>query len=155
MAGNFSVSLLLNRFFLGGLLGYIHSVCTNTKQRVPVQVSFFSSVAGNVSALPGAATPPGQPQPSPSQQGQFVFASPVPQIPGQPQAAGPHQGQVTPGQPQFTPSSLMYIPTNVPTSAASFMPGRPFVCLLRCHSSSGFKFKLFESLFSKSIDLRD
>lgn len=80
-------------------------------------------VAGNVSALPGAATPPGQPQPSPSQQGQFVFASPVPQIPGQPQAAGPHQGQVTPGQPQFTPSSLMYIPTNVPTSAASFMPG--------------------------------
>lgn len=86
-------------------------------------------VAGNMQALQGTATPPGQPQPSPSQQGQFIFAGPVAQMPGQPQGAGPHQGQVTPGPaPQFTQAPLMYIPNaNVPTSAASapvsFIPG--------------------------------
>ncbi|XP_068678937.1 ataxin-2-like protein isoform X1 [Montipora foliosa] len=77
-------------------------------------------VAGNMSALPGAGTPTGQPQPSPSQQGQFIFASPVPPIPGQPQAAGPHQGQVTPGPAQFTQQPLVYIPNaSVSSSGAS------------------------------------
>ena len=73
-----------------------------------------------MSALPGAGTPTGQPQPSPSQQGQFIFASPVPPIPGQPQAAGPHQGQVTPGPAQFTQQPLVYIPNaSVSSSGAS------------------------------------
>ena len=71
-----------------------------------------------MSAMQPAATPPGQPQPSPSQQGQFIFTGPVPQMPGQPQAPGPHQAQVT-GPAQF-PQPMMYIPNaSVPTSAAS------------------------------------
>lgn len=75
-------------------------------------------VTGNMSAMQPAATPPGQPQPSPSQQGQFIFTGPVPQMPGQPQAPGPHQAQVT-GPAQF-PQPVMYIPNaSVPTSAAS------------------------------------
>ena len=84
-------------------------------------VTFFCIilVAGNMSALPGAATPPGQPQPSPSQQGQFIFASPVPPLPGQPQGAGHHQGQVAPGPTQFPPQPVVYIPNaNVSSSAA-------------------------------------
>lgn len=78
---------------------------------------FVSLVAGNVSAIPGTATPPGQPQPSPSsQQGQFLFTGPVPQMPGQPQAAGPGPA----GPTQFTQAPLMYISNaNVPTSTAS------------------------------------
>lgn len=84
-------------------------------------------VAGNMSALPGAATSPGQPQPSPSQQGQFIFASPVPPLPGQPQGAGHHQGQVAPGPTQFPPQPVVYIPNaNVSSSAASavsYIPG--------------------------------
>lgn len=73
-------------------------------------------VAGNVSAIPGAATPPGQPQPSPSQQGQFIFTGPVPQMPGQPQAAGPGPA----GPAQFNQAPVMYIPSaNIPTSTAS------------------------------------
>lgn len=77
---------------------------------------FVSLVAGNVSAIPGTATPPGQPQPSPSQQGQFIFTAPVPQMPGQPQAAGPGPA----GPTQFTQGALMYIPNaSVPTSTAS------------------------------------
>lgn len=100
-------------------------------------------------ALQGTATPPGQPQPSPSQQGQFIFAGPVAQMPGQPQGAGPHQGQVTPGPaPQFTQAPLMYIPNaNVPTSAASapvsFIPGASFVFLFRCKFSSAFQYLMF------------
>ncbi|XP_015773409.1 PREDICTED: leucine-rich repeat extensin-like protein 5 isoform X3 [Acropora digitifera] len=84
-------------------------------------------VAGNMSALPGAATSPGQPQPSPSQQGQFIFASPVPPLPGQPQGAGHHQAQVAPGPTQFQPQPVVYIPNaNVSSSAASavsYIPG--------------------------------
>ncbi|XP_074635915.1 uncharacterized protein LOC141894241 isoform X3 [Acropora palmata] len=84
-------------------------------------------VAGNMSALPGAATSPGQPQPSPSQQGQFIFASPVPPLPGQPQGAGHHQAQVAPGPTQFPPQPVVYIPNaNVSSSAASavsYIPG--------------------------------
>jgi len=77
---------------------------------------FVSVVAGNVSAIPGAATPPGQPQPSPSQQGQFIFTGPVPQMPGQPQAAGPGPA----GPAQFNQAPVMYIPSaNIPTSTAS------------------------------------
>lgn len=74
-------------------------------------------VTGN---MPTAATPPGQPQPSPSQQGQqFIFTGAVPQLPGQPQGAGPHQAQTTPGPAQF-PQPVMYIQgATVPTSAAS------------------------------------
>lgn len=88
-------------------------------------------VTGNMAAMQGAGTLQGQPQPSPSQQGQFIF-TPVPQMPpGQPQATGPHQGQVTPGQ--FGQSPLVYLPqvtpnASVPTSASSsvsYMPG-PF-----------------------------
>ncbi|XP_067032508.1 ataxin-2-like protein isoform X2 [Acropora muricata] len=83
--------------------------------------------AGNMSALPGAATSPGQPQPSPSQQGQFIFASPVPPLPGQPQGAGHHQAQVAPGPTQFPPQPVVYIPNaNVSSSAASavsYIPG--------------------------------
>ena len=100
-------------------------------------------------ALQGTATPPGQPQPSPSQQGQFIFTGPVAQMPGQPQGAGPHQGQVTPGPaPQFTQAPLMYIPNaNVPTSAASapvsYIPGVSFVFLLRCKLSSAFQYFMF------------
>ena len=96
---------------------------------------FVPLVTGNVSAMPTAATPPGQPQPSPSQQGQFIFTGPVPQMPGQPQAAGPHQGQAGPAQ--FTQAPLMYIPNaNVPTSAAaasapvSYIPGKSSFHLL-------------------------
>ncbi|XP_020606453.1 basic salivary proline-rich protein 4-like [Orbicella faveolata] len=78
-------------------------------------------VTGNMAAMQSAGTPQGQPQPSPSQQGQFIF-TPVPQMPGQPQATGPHQGQVTPGQ--FGQSPLVYIPqvtpnASAPTSASS------------------------------------
>lgn len=80
-----------------------------------------------MSALPGAATSPGQPQPSPSQQGQFIFASPVPPLPGQPQGAGHHQAQVAPGPTQFPPQPVVYIPNaNVSSSAASavsYIPG--------------------------------
>ena len=98
---------------------------------------FCPVVTGNMQALQGAATPPGQPQPSPSQQGQFIFTGAVAQMPGQPQAAGPHQGQVTPGpNPQFQQAPLMYISNaNVPTSAASapvsYIPGvcHLFSCL--------------------------
>lgn len=92
-------------------------------------VTFFCMilVAGNMSTLPGAATPPGQPQPSPSQQGQFMFTSPVPQIPGQPQGAGHHQGQVAAGPTQFPPPPVVYIPNaNASSSAASavsYIPG--------------------------------
>lgn len=86
-------------------------------------------VTGNMAAMQSAGTPQGPPQPSPSQQGQFIF-TPVPQMPGQPQATGPHQGQVTPGQ--FGQSPLVYIPqvtpnASVPTSASSsvsYMPGK-------------------------------
>ena len=81
--------------------------------------------------MQSAGTPQGQPQPSPSQQGQFIF-SPVPQMPGQPQAAGPPQGQVTPGPAQYGQTPLVYIPpvaanASVPTSASSsvsYIPGK-------------------------------
>ena len=80
-------------------------------------ILFLPLVTGN---MPTAATPPGQPQPSPSQQGQqFIFTGAVPQLPGQPQGAGPHQAQTTPGPAQF-PQPVMYIQgATVPTSAAS------------------------------------
>lgn len=84
--------------------------------------------------MQSAGTPQGQPQPSPSQQGQFIF-TPVPQMPGQPQATGPHQGQVTPGPAQFGQSPLVYIPqvppnASVPTSASSSVPYIPGGCAL-------------------------
>lgn len=93
---------------------------------------FVPLVTGNMAAMQGAGTLQGQPQPSPSQQGQFIF-TPVPQMPpGQPPATGPHQGQVTPGQ--FGQSPLVYLPqvtpnASVPTSASSsvsYMPGKWF-----------------------------
>ena len=87
---------------------------------------FVLTVTGNMAAMQSAGTPQGQ-QPSPSQQGQFIF-TPVPQMPGQPQGTGPHQGQVTPGQ--FGQSPLVYIPqvtpnASVPTSASSSVPYIP------------------------------
>ncbi|KAL9982057.1 hypothetical protein ACROYT_G010847 [Oculina patagonica] len=86
-------------------------------------------VTGNMAPMQSAGTPQGQPQPSPSQQGQFIF-TPMPQMPGQPQATGPHQGQVTPGPAQFGQSPLVYIPqvppnASVPTSASSSVPYMP------------------------------
>lgn len=74
--------------------------------------------------MQSAGTPQGQPQPSPSQSGQFVFSSPMP---GQPQVGAPPQGQVTPG-----PAPYVYIPSVAPNavptstpSSVSYMPG-PF-----------------------------
>lgn len=80
----------------------------------------FFSVAG--APMQSAGTPQGQPQPSPSQSGQFVFSSPMP---GQPQVGAPPQGQVTPG-----PAPYVYIPSVAPNavptstpSSVSYMPG--------------------------------
>ena len=103
------------------------SDCLQLSTRYIVTCLFFVlTVTGNMGAMQSAGTQ-GQ-QPSPSQQGQFIF-TPVPQMPGQPQGTGPHQGQVTPGQ--FGQSPLVYIPqvtpnASVPTSASSsvsYMPG--------------------------------
>lgn len=115
-----------------------------------------------MAAMQGAGTLQGQPQPSPSQQGQFIF-TPVPQMPpGQPQVTGPHQGQVTPAQ--FGQSPLVYLPqgtpnASVPTSASSsvsYMPGKWFpgtrhsfrLCLIFSCYSCCFQNSPFERTFA-------
>lgn len=78
--------------------------------------------------MQSAGTPQGQPQPSPSQQGQFIFTS-VPPMPGQPQAGAPPQGQVTPGPAPYgqpvvyiPPVAPNAVPTSTPSSV-SYIPG--------------------------------
>ena len=104
------------------------SIRDRLRQAAQIIICFliFFSVAG--APMQSAGTPQGQPQPSPSQSGQFVFSSPMP---GQPQVGAPPQGQVTPG-----PAPYVYIPSVAPNavptstpSSVSYMPGewQPFL----------------------------